>query len=317
MDFPDHPVIAVIGAGAVGSYYAGRLAQHGSSVHFLFRSDYAAVRRDGLTVRSCDGDFSLPVDSIGVYDDPRKMPPADLVIVALKATANDQYEPLISPLLHDHSAILTLQNGLGNEDRLAELFGAGRILGGLAFVCINRVGPGIIYHQAEGLIRLGEFGGGASPRAASIAALFNRSNVRCQVLDSLLHGRWQKLVWNIPFNGLGACMDLDTRQLLNSAEGSALIEQIMREVIAIAAAGGVTLSDSLIESMLTQTREMGAYRSSMQIDRHEGRPMEVDAILGEPLRAADRAAVPAPLLRMLYRLALIADRRETRDALAI
>src|SRR3954463_9461868 len=96
-----NPVIAIVGTGAVGAYYGGRLAQHGHDVHFLLRGDYAAVRTNGWNVRRCHGDFSLPASSIHVYDDAAKMPKADLVIVTLKTTANDQFENLITPLVKE------------------------------------------------------------------------------------------------------------------------------------------------------------------------------------------------------------------------
>src|SRR5687768_17132209 len=128
MALPDKPVIAIVGAGAVGGYYGARLAQHGHDVHFLLRRDYAAVRENGWIVQSRDGDFRLAADAVRAHDDPRRMPRADLVVVALKSTSNDQFDPLIRPLLKDDAAILTLQNGLGNEERLAELFGARWVL---------------------------------------------------------------------------------------------------------------------------------------------------------------------------------------------
>src|SRR5258706_11022093 len=132
------PVIAIVGTGAVGAYYGGRLGQDGHDVHFLLRGDYQAVKEKGWTIRSCDGDFSLAPEMVHAYDDPAKMPKADLVIVTLKTTANDQFESLIAPLLKEGTSILTLQNGLGNEERLAELFGARRGLGGMSFGCFNR-----------------------------------------------------------------------------------------------------------------------------------------------------------------------------------
>lgn len=296
----DNPVIAIIGSGAVGGYYGARLAQHGFDVHFLLRSDFDAVRSRGWTIKSRDGDLVLQPHEIHVYDDVQKMPKADLILVTLKATANDQYEPLIRPLLKEQTAILTLQNGLGNEDHLAELFGAQRILGGLAFVCINRISPGVIHHLDHGMIRLGEFGGGAGPRASRIAEMFNMSRVRCQVLDNLLYGRWEKLIWNIPFNGLGALLDLATDRLIDTEEGVMLIRALMKEVIAAARGNGVELPDGLIEKKIRETQSMGAYRTSMQIDRQIGRPLEIEAILGRPLRVAQAAGISTPRLEMLH-----------------
>ena len=302
------PVIAVVGAGAVGGYYGARLAQHGHDVHFLLRGDYDAVRTRGWTIESRDGDFSLPAAAVRAYDDPRRMPKADLVIIALKSTANDRFGPLVAPLLRDGTAILTLQNGLGNEERLAGLFGAGRILGGMAFVCINRAGPGVVRHTDHGVIRLGDFTPpGRSGRALEIAAMFNASRVRCEVLDDLRWGRWQKLTWNVPFNGLGATFDLTTDKLINSEEGRRLVAELIREVIAAARADGVELPESLVETQISNTTSMGPYRSSMQVDRQENRPMEVEAILGEPLRRAQARGVKVPVLESLYRAARVVD----------
>jgi 2-dehydropantoate 2-reductase len=297
------PRIAIIGSGAVGSYYGARLVQGGHDVHFLLRSDFDTVRQRGLTIRSCAGDFELRPNELNVCRNPREMPMADWVIVTLKTTHNDQFEPLIRPLLTDHTAILTLQNGLGNEERLASLFGRERILGGMAFTCINRVGPGSIEHTAHGYIRLGEFGGGPGARASHIARIFNECNVSCDVLDDLRYGRWEKLVWNVPFNGLSTVLDQTTDQLLSTDAGESLVRRIMAEVIASARACGVSISDDLAEVNVARTREMGAYRTSMHIDRQLGRDLEVEAILGEPARAGAAAGAPNPTMQSLYALA--------------
>jgi 2-dehydropantoate 2-reductase len=293
--------IAIIGTGAVGGYYGGRLAQHGHDLHFLLRSDYAYVREHGLAVRSIGGDFALPPEEMHVYNDPAAMPTVDLVVVALKSTENHQFARLITPLLHDTTAILTLQNGLGNEEGLAQLFGARRVLGGIAFTCINRTGPGVIEHLDHGLIRVGEFEGQArSERAHAIAAMFNASSVKAQVVDDLRAGRWDKLVWNVPFNGLGALLDLTTDRLLDSPQGEATVLAVMKEVVAAAKADGVTLAPDVLAKKIALTRTMGPYRSSMQLDRQAKRPLEVEAIIGRPLRIAQAAHVAVPLMELLY-----------------
>ncbi|MDB5174849.1 MAG: 2-dehydropantoate 2-reductase [Phycisphaerales bacterium] len=301
------PVICIIGAGAVGGYYGARLAQHGNDVHFLLRSDFDAVRRNGWKVKSCDGDFTLAAGESHVYDDPRKMPKADLVIVTLKTTANDQFEPLIRPLVKEDTAILTLQNGLGSEERLAELFGKQHILGGMAFTCINRLGPGVIHHMAEGWVRIGEFGGGPSPRASRIAELFISSRIECKVLDNLRRGRWEKLSWNIPFNGLGAVMDLTTDRLIGTEEGVAMVLAIIQEVAEAARLLGAAIPEDLPRRHIEKTRLMGAYQTSMQIDRREGRLMEVEAILGEPLRQGTGAGAKMPRLSVIHEMARAVD----------
>jgi len=305
----DGPVIAVIGAGALGGYYGARLAQHGHDVHLHMRSDCQAVRRLGLHIQSRDGDFVLSPEQLRVYEDPAAMPKADLVLVTLKTTANDKLGDLVRPVLKPESAILTLQNGLGNEQRLAEQFGDDRVLGGMAFVCVNRTGPGQIAHLDHGLIRLGEYRGGRSERAQRIAQLFSSSNVPCAVLDNLAAGRWEKLVWNVPFNGLGAVLDYSTDQLLERAPQ--LIRQLMREVVDAAAAMEIDFDPSLIEEKMRHTLSMGAYKTSMQIDRQMNRPMEVPAIIGIPLQEAIRHGVATPAMEVLYNLLMAIDMKKS------
>ncbi len=301
------PVIAVVGSGAVGSYYGGRLAQHGHEVHFLLRSDYEVVRERGWVFHSCAGDFSLAPEAVRVYNDARSMPTVDLVVVALKATSNDQFKPLIRPLLKPSTLILTLQNGLGNEERLAELFGAERILGGLAFVCLNRGEPGVVHHLDYGLVRVGDFTEGRMDRARRIVTMMAESGIECDVLPSLKYGRWEKLVWNVPFSGLGAALDLATDRLVASEDGLAMVRDLLRELLTAARAAGANLPDSVAEANIQRTLTMGSYRSSMQIDRQCGRPMEVEAILGEPVRAAQRLGVNVPLMGALYRMLRIVN----------
>ena len=292
--------IAVVGAGAVGGYYGARLAQHGLDLHFLLRADYDAVAREGWKIQSVDGDFDLRPNQMHVYRRAEQMPVVDLVIVALKTTSNDQFQSLIGPLIGEKTRIVTLQNGLGNEQMLAELFGGRRVLGGLAFTCINRTGPGQIRHMDHGLIRLGCYEPGHESDAAAIADLFNRSKIRCEVLADLRYGRWEKLIWNVPFNGLGAALDLTADRLIANSHGTSLVTDLMGEIIATARSIGVELPAELIRLKIEQTRTMGAYKTSMQIDRQCGRPMEIEAIIAKPLAIAREQGVATPLLAVLY-----------------
>ena len=307
---PAHPpVVAIVGAGAVGGYYGARLAEHGHDVHFLLRSDYETVKSKGWSVKSIAGDFDLRPDRFHSYDDPRKMPAADLIVVTLKSTSSDQFDPLIRPLLKSDSVILTLQNGLGNEERIAELFGPERLIGGLAYVCTTRVAPGQIHHTFNGKIQLGELTGTPSDRARDNAKLFESSNVTAEVLSNFRWGKWRKLVWNVPFGGLGAAARSPHRRAAGGSQRCAISTRLMQEVIDAAGALGHQMAPDLIKQMIPYTLEMGHYRSSMQVDRNENRPMEVEAILGEPLRQARQAGVEAPRLASLYELLSILDSR--------
>ncbi|MEP6956778.1 MAG: 2-dehydropantoate 2-reductase, partial [Chthoniobacterales bacterium] len=204
--------IAVVGAGAVGGYYGAKLAYFGRDVHFLMRGDLRQIRRFGLRIRGKTENIRLA--QVRAYTATADIGPCDLVLIAVKATANPDLLRLIPPLLHEHTMLLTLQNGLGNEEFLGEHFGASRVLGGLCFVCLNRTEPGIIEHYDVGRIVLGEYAGYPLPRTHDIAWEFKRAGVVCSVAENLGRERWRKLVWNIPFNGLAVKHGLDTASIL-------------------------------------------------------------------------------------------------------
>lgn len=284
--------IAIIGAGALGLYYGAMLHRAGQDVHFLLRRDYQAITRNGLSVNSVHGDFHL--DDIKGYEDVRQIGTVDLVLIGLKTFANDRLVDLVKPLIGHNTAVLTLQNGLGNEELLAEAFGGSRVLGGIAFLCSNRGEPGTVHHLGEGRIRLGEFEKGLSERASSLATMFKEAGVPCEAVADLRKARWEKLVWNIPFNGLCALTGKDVTELLAHPPSRTEVMAIMQEVIA--AANRQDLSSQIeagdfIAKMIKATEGMPGYKPSMMIDRLEGRPLELKAIYGIPLKvAADKGA---------------------------
>jgi 2-dehydropantoate 2-reductase len=308
--------IAIVGCGAVGSFYGAKLCQAGRNVHFLLRSDYEAVRDNGVHVRSADGDFHVrPVAA----REPGEIGLCDLVIVALKSTANHRLGELLTPLVGEGTALLTLQNGLGNEAALAALFPGRPILGGMCFVCLNRIGPGVVQHLAHGKIVLCRHGGPPDGLTEAIAALIRSADIAVDVSPNLEKAHWEKLVWNIPFNGLGVAgaagleaalagqLDPDqpigpclaTDVLLDDGPWEQLVTELMDEVIATGRALGHDLSRSLGEHQRSRTRTMGAYRASTLIDFERGLPLELDALFRLPLGQAQAAGVAAPRLAAL------------------
>lgn len=285
----------------MGCYYGGRLAQHGRDVRFLMRSDLTHVKKRGLRVRSHHGDFHLP--KVQAFATPEEIGPVDVVIIALKATANAELERLIPPLLHEGTTLLTLQNGLGSDEFLAGRFGAERVVGGLCFVCINRTAPGEIHHMAQGHVSVGDFAGWTQPRTHEIATEFKRCGVPCGVVDSVARERWKKLAWNVPFNGLSiAAGGIDTARIMADPALAAEAQALCEETISAARTLGHELPASLVEKHMTATRTMGAYRPSSVIDFLAGRDVEVDAIWAEPLRRAQAAGAAVPRLALLTAL---------------
>ena len=295
------PRIAIVGSGAIGRYYGALFARAGENVSFLMRSDREAVRRLGLKVKTSREEFLLPtVNAVGSSSE---IGPCDLVVIALKTTANQQLEALVQPLLHEKTVILTLQNGLGSDEQLAALFGAERILGGLCFVCVNRTAPSEIVCLETGSVSLGEFQRPAGEQVGAVAALFTRAGVKCVVGDDLAALRWKKLVWNIPFNGLAiAAGGVTTDVVLAQPDLEGLARELMKEVIGAAAKLGHSIPLSFIDQQIESTRTMGAYKPSSLIDYLAGKEVEVESIWGEPLRRAEHARAQVPCLKMLHAL---------------
>jgi len=292
--------LAIVGAGAVGGYYGAQLARAGLEANFLLRRDFAAVRAHGLRIRQPPaGDFLLqPARAFGTT---AEIGPVDLVVIGLKATANDQLPALLPPLLAEHTALLLLQNGLGSDEFLAERFGARRVLGGLCFVCLNRTAPGEITCTLPGYLALGEFAGPPTDRLRALADRFTAAGVRTQAMANLAEARWQKLVWNVPFNGLAiAAGGVTTDVIMRDAGLRAEAHALMDEIVAAAARLGYTVPPGFIRMQLDHTAAMGPYRPSSLIDWQEGRAVEVEAIWGEPLRRARAAGISMPHLEKLH-----------------
>lgn len=292
--------VAIVGSGAIGLYYGGRLAVAGENVKFLLRSDFETIWHDGLKVESVHGDFQLP--TVATYRTPEEIGPVDLVVVAWKTTSNSQLASVLPPLLHSKTQVLTLQNGLGNCESLAEIVGPERVMGGLCFVCINRISPGHVVHSAGGRVSVGAWRADGSGRVAELEKRFKAAGIHGVAVDKLEQSQWEKLVWNIPFNGLSVAEGgVTTDVLLASEETETELRTLMNEVITAARALGLDLSDHLIDFNIERTRPMGPYRTSSMIDFVEGREVEVTPIWEEPLRRANEAGVTMPHTTELLR----------------
>lgn len=298
--------IAVIGSGAVGCFYGARLAVRGHDVHFLMRRDLEAVRRHGLTIHSPDGDLHLKAQAHG---DPREIGPADLVLCALKATAIDAAEALIRPCVGSKTRIIAMMNGLGIEERFGQWFEPWRVSGGMAFVCINRGEPGIVHHYGYGRLAFGHLLDDLA-QVREIAALFADAGLETMVRPSLRQARWEKLMWNIPFSTLTVTAGgVTTQEIMDDPGLRELARRLIVETGTAGNADGCCIDIAgMCDKMMSNTATMGRYRPSMLVDYETKLPLEVEAILGEPVRRAKRLNVPVPTIETQYYLAAFLDR---------
>ncbi|MGE8387206.1 MAG: putative 2-dehydropantoate 2-reductase [Pseudomonas sp.] len=308
---PRKPRIGIIGSGAIGGFYGLMLGRAGFDVHFLLRSEYAVVREQGLKLESAlHGDVQIAVQA---YASAADMPPCDWLLVGAKATSNAELAPLIAKAAAADAKVVLLQNGLGVEEQLRSSLPASlHLLGGLCFICVNRLSPGVIRHQALGAVNLGYHSGPADDGGAAIveegAALFRAAGVDSQAMGNLGQARWQKLVWNVPYNGLSVLLGASTTPLMADSDTRELIQALMAEVVQGAAACGHELPEGYADHLLRVTEQMPDYWPSMFHDHAGQRPLELQAIYAEPLARARAAGCSLPRMQMLYQALAFIDR---------
>ncbi len=310
--------VLVVGAGAIGAFYGAKLAQAGAEVTLVCRSDYDAVKAHGIDIASVWGDSHFTpagvVSSVaefaagggrqnGECEHERERRQADLVLVATKVLPEIDTAAMVRPAVGPGTAVLLLQNGVGIEAPVAAALPGTEILSGLAFACIWRAAPGKIVHQDYGRLAIGGYPSGVSPRLKALGARLEAAGVPVTLTDCVQRDRWRKLVWNAPFNPISVLGGgISTREILADAEGAALSRAVMEEVVALAAADGWPLPPDVVRKNMDDTRVMEPYKTSMCLDFENGRPLEVEAILGNAVRAGRRLGVRTPHLDTLYAL---------------
>jgi 2-dehydropantoate 2-reductase len=292
--------VLVIGTGAVGSYYGGLLAKAGVEVSVVARSDYEAVKRNGIEIVSERGDFHFrPAQVVRSATELSEKP--DYVLLCVKVVEGADRSALIRDALGPDTAIVLISNGIDVEAEIAEAFPDNELISGLAFICVTRTAPGKIWHQALGRLALGNYPTGLSSKARALSAAFESTGITCAASENIVTMRWQKCVWNAPFSPLSVLSGgLATADILSTQEP--LVRRIMEEIALVANVAGHPLPENIVQVNLDATRKMPPYKTSMLLDFEAGRPMETEAILGNAVRCGRRLGVPIPYLESLYAL---------------
>jgi 2-dehydropantoate 2-reductase len=303
------PRILVVGTGAIGGFYGGKLAQAGASVATLCRSDYEVVKSKGITVASTLGDFHFTPEKV-IRDLGEYGPPPDYILVGLKVLPEIDTAKIITEVVGPETAIVLLQNGVEIEEPVVRAFPDNEIISGLAFICATRTSLGHIDHTDFGRLVIGLFPAGKSAKVEELATLFHDSGLLCEVSEDVVTARWRKLVWNAPFNPISVLGGgADTRTMVENRESLELARQVMEEVCSIAEAAGHPLPSEVVQENIDGTRRMSPYKSSMLVDFEAARAMEVEAILGNALKVARRYGIRAPHMESLYGLLKLVDHK--------
>jgi 2-dehydropantoate 2-reductase len=311
------PTIGIIGTGAIGGFYGAMLARAGFDVHFLLRSEFSAVAKRGLQVDSAVHG-ALTLNPVQAYSAAEDMPPCDWLLVGAKTTSNADLAPTIRQVAAPGAKVLLMQNGLDVEDSLREwLPDSLHLLGGLCYICVHREEPGVITHQALGAVHVGYHSGPATDETTRTgiveegAGFFRAAGIDSQSMPNLHQARWQKLVWNIPYNGLSVLLGASTTPLMADVDSRELIKALMAEVVRGATACGHAIPAGYADHLFMVTEKMPDYWPSMYHDYLHKRPLELAAIYARPLAAAKAAGCELPRIEALFRSLSFIDRRNT------
>lgn len=288
--------VLVVGAGAVGGYFGAYLEKSATSTSFLLRGrTLEAVEQRGLTIREPGQLFTVRPR---VSAEPSRLPTPDLIILSTKANDLDAALDAVAPQLASHTIILTLQNGIDTEARVRARVARDCVVGGVAYISSRVAAPGVIDVSRKGSLAINEIAGGSSDRVQAIADLFSRAGVPCHDTEQMLRTKWEKMCWNCVCNPLTVLLNGTIGDAL-APERRPLLDMIVGEVAAVAAASGVLLRSDIAEQVVRRSDGLHALRTSMYEDWQAGRPTEIDHLNGYVARQTRALGLAAPLNELI------------------
>ena len=301
--------VAVIGAGGVGGYFGGRLAQAGIDTTVLARgATLEALRTKGLRVDSINGDFVIEHPS--ATGDARSVGTVDAILLGVKAWQIPEAAESAKPMLGPHTVVVPLENGIDAPEQIAAILGAEHAAGGLCAIVSLIVEPGHIRHAAfDPMIMFGELDNSRSERLERLRQAFAQASVNAEIPADIHRSMWTKFLFIATMSGVGALTRVPIGVWREVPELRALVTDSLREVVALAAAGGIDLGGDAVEKTWQRYDALApASTSSLQRDVVEGKPSELDAQLGAIVRLARTADVPVPVTSMIYHALLPQER---------
>jgi len=293
--------IAVFGAGGVGGYFGGRLAQAGEDVVFIARGDHLkAMLTHGLRVDSAKGDFV--VKPVKATDDPGQAGIVDVILVGVKAWQVTNAAEAMRPMVGPETFVLPLQNGLEAPTQLAAVLGDQHVVGGLCGLSTFIVGPGHIRHAgAEPFVRFGELDNRPSDRVKRLQKVFERAGVIAKIPQDIQVALWMKFLFITVWSGVGSITRTPLGVWRSLPETRQMAETMLQEIIMVAQARDITLPENAMPMTMNIYDSLPPdITSSMQRDIAEGRPSELDAQIGAVVRFGKDADVATPLHRLIY-----------------
>ena len=292
--------ILVIGAGAVGGYFGGILAKGGENVTFVARGKYLdSLKTAGLKIRSYKGDLSLRVNAI---ENPEELGKIDLILMCVKSYDTEEATLQCMKNIGEKTIVLSLQNGVDNEEKIGIIVGRNKVLGGVVLISSELNQSWEICHYAYGKIIIGEMDGRISDRVHKVADIFKKANIPCSISNDIQKELWKKLIWNAAFNSVSAITRSTVKEILECEETRELVRLTMMEVLNIAREIGHNLDECVIEEYLVVPKRPQEARTSTLQDLLKGKHLEIDAINGVVVTYGKKLGIPTPYNSSLYAL---------------
>ena len=287
--------IAVIGAGAMGCLYGGRLAEAGFDVTLvdLWREHVDAINRSGLRLDGIGGDRTIRVRAATAGDGDIAAA-VDVAIVLVDANATAEAARQCARLLEPDGYAVTFQNGIGNVEALTEALGRGRVVGGSSYHSAALQGPGHARHTHAGPTRIGELDGARTPRLTALEDALARAGLNPAVADDIMAYIWQKFVLNCAINPVSAITGLRLGEIARTPAADAFQDRLLDEILAVVAAKGLRLPDPDIRGTIKKHCRMKYNKPSMLQHVEQGKRTEIDALNGALVREAKALGLEAP-----------------------
>ena len=293
--------VVVVGAGAMGSLFGGLLAEAGAGVQLLdiWAEHVKAINDKGLCIESQGGSRSVKIQAT---TDPESLDQADLIIIFVKSTHTGTAAEAAKEMVGPDTLVLTLQNGMGNADIIAEVIDPGRVLTGTTSHGATLLGPGRIRHAGSGPTVIGMWAGENVDRAGQIADLFNSAGIETKIVDDVRTVLWNKLLINVGINAITALTGIKNGQILDLEMTKDLSRAAVEEAMAVGRAQGVEIRDDAVDNVFQVADATAQNRSSMGQDVDNKRQTEIGAINGVIVREGRRLGIVTPVNRTLTAL---------------
>lgn len=293
--------IAAMAAGAVGSYFGGRLAAAGHDVHFIARrANLEALRKNGLKIESVHGDLHLP--KVNATPDPKEVGPVDIVLFAVKLWDTETSAELTKPMVGPDTRIITMQNGVDSFERVSAVLGADKVIPGTAYIAAALGGPGVMLHTSKfAILRCGRMDGKPDARLSAFVDAAKAASIDIQPQDDMNRERWQKFIFLSSFAGVNCMTREPIGKVLGDADTRAFYRELMTECLAVGQKSGAKVPDSWVDDRMTfSDNAPPGMKASMLHDLEAGNRLELDWLTGKVVALGKQFGVPTPASEAVY-----------------